>query len=437
MEKTVRKSKLRRDFIRFVMTTFFAVILLSFAVIVGCTALRESLLMPNTDKVYLNWSVAGCEDSPDKPVYGFSMLTLAEPGEVNPFYSENPSETRCFVLSRSYFTENDVAVSVTRVYNSPEALSPSNRALYYASGAAMIFVPMVLAFGGVLICGFAFYDRKLKQPIKTLFEATEKISSQDLDFTVDYRSDNELGALCQAFDQMRTVLRENNEKMWNMLVERRQLQSTVAHDLRNPIAIIQGHTEYLRNNIQNGQTDSEKLLPVLENISSAAKRLEHYTDSIRAINRIEELKISRNEIDFAEIFAEIDEDFSVTPKQDKVAITCVNAVGDRKVNIDKQALFRILENLVSNAMRFAESEIRIVFVFDKGDLVVTVSDDGCGFSESFISDQKSHFIIKSDDGEHSGIGLAVSGILTRKHGGELICRNNQKGAFVEFSLKSE
>ena len=437
MEKTVRRSKLRGDFIRFVMTTFFAVILLSFAVIVGCTALRESLLMPNTDKVYLNWSAAGCEDSPDKPVYGFSMLTLAEPGEENPFYSENPAETRCFVLSRSYFTENDAVVSVTRVYNSPEALSPSNRVLYYASGAAMVLVPVVLALGGVLICGFTFYDRKLKQPIKALFEATEKISSQDLDFTVDYQSDNELGALCQAFNQMRAVLRENNEKMWNMLVERRQLQATVAHDLRNPIAIIEGHTEYLRNNIQNGQADGEKLLPVLENISSAAKRLEYYTDSIRAINRIEELKINRSEIDFGEVFAEINEDFSAAPNQNNIAITCVNAVGDRKVNIDKQALFRILENLVSNAVRFAESEIRIVFVYDKGDLVVTVSDDGCGFSESFLSDQKRHFVIRKDDGEHSGIGLAVSGILTRKHGGELICGNNPKGAFVEFSLKSE
>ncbi|MDE6579920.1 MAG: HAMP domain-containing protein, partial [Ruminiclostridium sp.] len=278
MEKAVKKSRLRTEFIKFVMFTFLGVTVLSLAVIVGCAALRDSLLLPNSDKVYLNWAAAGSESSPEKPNYGFSMLTLADPDAVNPFYTEDTSENRSFVLSRTKLDEGDVIISVTRVYNSPEALSPDNRLLYHACGVSMVLLPVVFALAGVLICGFAFYERKLKRPIETLFEATEKIAAQDLDFSVDYRSEDELGVLCTYFEQMRRALQENNEKMWSMLVERRQLQASVAHDLRNPIAIIEGHTEYLKMNISKERLSSEKTLPVLDNISSAAKRLEHYTD---------------------------------------------------------------------------------------------------------------------------------------------------------------
>ena len=437
MEKAVKKSRLRTEFIKFVTFTFLGVIVLSLAVIIGCGALRNNLLLPNSDKVYLNWARAGSESSPEKPNYGFSMLTLADPDALNPFYTEDTSENRSFVLSRTKLDEGDIIISVTRVYNSPEALSPDNQLLYHACGVSMVLLPVVFALAGVLICGFTFYEKKLKRPIETLFEATEKIAAQDLDFSVDYRSEDELGVLCAYFEQMRRALQENNEKMWNMLVERRQLQASVAHDLRNPIAIIEGHTEYLKMNISKERLSSEKTLPVLDNISSAAKRLEHYTDSIRTINRMEELEIKRECLDFDVVFEEIEEDFGIIHEQNGIRITCTNAVGKHRLNLDKQALFRILENLVGNAMRFAEREIAILFVYDKGNLIVTVSDDGCGFSESFIKNQKKNFVIRKSDGEHSGIGLTVCGILARKHGGDVLCGNTEKGAFVKIMLNVE
>ena len=57
---------------------------------------------------------------------------------------------------------------------------------------------------------------------------------------------DELGRLCAAFEKMRQTLYENNRQMWSMLEERRALQASVAHDLRNPIAIMTGYVEYLQ-----------------------------------------------------------------------------------------------------------------------------------------------------------------------------------------------
>lgn len=428
----VKRFVLRGDFIKYVLAAFFSSAVLSVIVILGCVATRE-WLVPSSDQVYLNWAGKGAESVPEKPNYGFQILSLADPSEENPFYSDDPNENRIFTFSGSRFRDGDIVMSVTRIHSSPQALTPRKRFVYYASGVAMVAFPILLALSAVLICGYMFYAEKLKQPIETLSMATEKISEQDLDFTVDYRSNDELGALCGSFEQMRATLRSNYEEMWQMLTERRRLQASVAHDLRNPIAIIEGHAEYLKLHIQSGRSDGGKILSVAENIENAAKRLEHYTESIRAINRIEELEVKREKTDFAELFGEISEDYSNIIERGDVEIFCENLVQERTLDLDKQALCRILENAVGNALRFAKSRIDVLFSLEKDRLCITVSDDGKGFHEKILKAKKADFPDSIGGGEHSGLGLPICRILARKHGGEVVL-SNDNGAVVKIFL---
>lgn len=456
MEKTVkRKLKLRADFIGYVTTTFLCAAILSMIAILGCIAVRE-WLVPSSDKVYLNWTETGSyENKKDvKPHMGFRMLTLADPSDINPFYSDDPNENRVLRLGGSVLYKYEyvngnrfidinaldvesmgVDVCVTRVYNSPESLTPKRRFVYYASSAAMVAVPIILSLAGVLMCGFLFYEEKLKKPIDELSAATEKIAAQDLDFSVAYRSRDELGALCGSFEQMRAALRENNEKMWQLLTERRQLQASVAHDLRNPIAIIKGHAEYLKINIEKGRLSDDKILSVSDNIEDAAVRLEHYTESIRTLNHLEDLEVERTQVIFAELFENIREDFSRVSKQSGIEIRFENKVGGSILELDKQALYRIIENLIGNALRFAEKEISVKFSYTVGRLVVRISDDGSGFSEKVLRSRDRCFITDKSDSTHSGLGLTICRILSRKHGGGLTIGNNN-GAFVEVFLEA-
>lgn len=428
MEK-VKKSALRRGFIKYVLAAFFGAAAVSIVVIVLCGNVRARLV-PNSDMVYLNWGERGVENSPEKPNYGFQMMELAEPSDENPFYSEDHRENRTFVLSSSRFQNSDAVISVTRIYGSPETLSNGDQFLYHLCGAAMVVVPIAVSLAAVLLCGYMFYAMKLKKPIELLSKATEKIAAHDLDFTLDYHSDDELGTLCEMFEQMRSALRENNEEMWHLLNERRRLQASVAHDLRNPITIIEGYAEYLKINIQNGKADSEKLLSVAESITNAAKRLEHYTESIRAINRVEELEVKRGDVDFGEVFLEISDDFSSLGGQGKIEIDCVNNVVERSLKLDKQALYRILENLVGNAMRFAKNRITVEFSLEESRLRVTVSDDGCGFPEKVIKSPETSISSGAVSKEHLGLGLPICRILARKHGGGLILSNGGNGGAV-------
>lgn len=425
MEK-VKKSALRSEFIGYVLTTFLIVAVLCISVILGCTAIRERLV-PNSNKMRLNWADEGAALSDNVPNMGYVTLDPAEPNEINPFQAENADETRVFTLGAERYAKNGVDFCVTRVYNSPKSLTPTNKFVYYGSGILMIALPILLSLSGILLCGFMFYDDKLKKPISLLNNATERISEQDLDFEISYDENNELGKLCGSFEKMRKALAENNEQMWQMLEERRQLQASVAHDLRNPIAIIKGHAEYLRMNY--ARLSEEKAMSLTDNIGDAAERLSHYTESIREINRLEDLKIRRESVDFAELFEEIYEDFRTV--SDK--ITLKNNIGEHLINLDKQALYRIIENLVGNALRFAKSKINVDFSFNEKRLTVLVSDDGEGFSEKILRAKNKTFLTDKSDSTHSGLGLTICRILAQKHGGEL-SYENKNGAVVKIIL---
>ena len=138
--------------------------------------------------------------------------------------------------------EQNVKYSVTKIENSFTALSPKRQLVYQASQIGMIVLPVFFSLTGILLCGLLFYWMKLKTPILLLASATQQIAEQGLDFQISYPRADEMGALCASFEQMRQFLKENNQKLWDMLEERRRLQRSVAHDLRNPIAIIQGYS---------------------------------------------------------------------------------------------------------------------------------------------------------------------------------------------------
>ncbi len=105
------------------------------------------------------------------------------------------------------------------------------------------------------------------------------------------------------------------------------------------------------------------------------------------------------------------------------------------LKLDRRALYRILENLIGNALRFAEKEIKVIFSYGGGRLNVTVSDDGCGFSDKVLRARDRYFVTDKSDSSHSGLGLTVCRILLRKHGGGLAIEN-RGGALIEFFLEA-
>ncbi len=75
--------------------------------------------------------------------------------------------------------------------------------------------------------------------------AFEQIAADNLDFSVQYDAEDELGTLCKSFERMKNELLNNYKRIWRMTEERRKLNAAFAHDLRIPLTVLQGYTDFL------------------------------------------------------------------------------------------------------------------------------------------------------------------------------------------------
>lgn len=235
---------------------------------------------------------------------------------------------------------------------------------------------------------------------------------------------------------MRSSLCENNKTMWEMLEERRQLQSSVAHDLRNPIAIIQGYIEYLQIHLTDGMLSQERIEQILQNLAFAASRLEHYTESLKTLNQLEDLTLEKKSIAATILVEKLISDCRAMLVQSNLNLSIKSDVPSSTVYVDSSALCRILENVIDNAMRFAAHEITLSFTVTGDAMTITVADDGPGFSQRVLEDQYHHPLPKVQNDGHMGMGLTVGRLLSQKHGGHLTLSNGDHGgAIVKMILK--
>lgn len=423
MKKRWRDLSLRQFLILTVCISIGVVVLVSVLIVSGCAAFRHWLL-PDPDAVYLTMEQTMSDGTVDRGV----------------FYIELGSDLSPLSFLRSVddgaMTEEEVQqikYSIEKIETGVESLTPKRKLAYRASGIVMVAAPTVLAFSAIVWCSMFFYRRKLRLPLQILADATKQISGQNLDFAITYPSGDEMGELCRSFDAMRAALYENYRMMWNMLEERRLMQASVAHDLRNPIAIIEGYAEYLEQGLRNGALGREKMTRIARNLGAAAKRLEQYTESVRLINQSEETTLDRKSVNANTLSRDLAEDLSLLAEQKGIVLVTDGRLPDEEIEVDDALLYRVLENLLNNALRYARQSIRLGFSLESQMLRIVMKDDGPGFPSEILNGADGKLLVSHEDG-HMGIGLTVSRLLCRKHGGRLELLNTSEGACVKIML---
>lgn len=414
METSVKKIKnlpLRKYLVFSVLITLAIIVLLSVATIFGCMTFRKYLL-PESNNVFLTVD----ETYADRTNVSYSMrVKVGEEGAELPVLM---SEDGTAAASKQ------TKYTIQRIENSVDSLTPKRKLAYRFCGAVMIVFPLLFSIVGILLCGFHFYRKKLSVPLNLLSDATKQISDRDLDFHLQYENEDEMGILCGSFEQMRQTLRENYREMWNLLEERRLLQASIAHDLRNPIAVIEGYTEYLQMNLAKGKLNNQRVLKIAENLNLAARRLEHYTESVRTLNQMEDMEVNRQKVKASDFVSDMEEDLQIMAQKRKIRLTMDIVLENIEIWVDPSILYRVLENVFGNALRYAKERVRIEVSLENQLLSFTIIDDGNGFSEEVLTRQKKLLLAKPSEDGHLGMGLAISRILCKKHGGCLEIRND-------------
>ena len=290
-----------------------------------------------------------------------------------------------------------------------------------------MFSCAVIPCCGMAAAGILFYRMKLKEPIAVLKMSAERIQNHDLDFSISIDSQDEMGELGDVFETMRAELLKTNRELWQQAEERKRLNAAFAHDLRNPIAVLKGTVQLMRQGVQDEHS--------LERLETYTLRIEQYAEAMRGIQKLEQIPVQEKEITYTVLRDELEDTARLFCSNIDISVY-VPEVGC--VYIDHGIFLNVAENIIANASRFVKEKLIVRLEKSTTFLKLTVIDDGPGFHPELIENGPRPFGSMSAESDHLGMGLYSSKILCEKHGGTLRIQNmGNKGAKVcaSFQIK--
>lgn len=304
--------------------------------------------------------------------------------------------------------------------------------------ARLVLIPLWAA-ACLWLAASGFYEREIRKPVDTLTRASEKILGDDLDFRVECDSPNELGRLCGSFEEMRKNLYDSNYSLWKSLEERKRLNSAFSHDLRTPITVLKGYMELIRQ--FDGKLSPEKQADILSKMENQIERLGSYTEKMSSLHKLEDIIPDVQEISFGQLCAQLEETGRLLCGGAAFSFASHGAY-EQAVYTDSELVMQVFLNLVSNALRYADTRVTCTASVSAETMTIVVSDDGKGFSEEAIRKAWLPFYRAGNDNdkEHFGLGLYICKLLCRKNGGDITIENNENGGgrvTAGFSVRKE
>lgn len=298
---------------------------------------------------------------------------------------------------------------------------------------------LIFSIVGSVAAVFFFYKNKLKTPLQELKDASQMIADNELDFHVSYENKDEMGTLCKEFEMMRSALADNNRKMWRMIDDEKALRNAIAHDIRSPLSILRGYQEMLLEFVSAESIKTEDVIDILQTGMYQIDRIEHFTENMRKMSHLEQRELQCSEIELSELAKKIEAEAAMLSKKESKLCKVERVQEQNIVKVDEELVMEVTDNLLENAVRYAQKSIALQIKKKDGFLIISVEDDGIGFvdTEEKVTEPFYHKN-PQDDLKHFGLGMYISRIFCEKHGGNLKIYNaRQGGAHVEALFKAE
>ncbi|HAX72740.1 MAG TPA: hypothetical protein DCY20_04390 [Firmicutes bacterium] len=299
--------------------------------------------------------------------------------------------------------------------------------LDFVLGALLIMTLPIAFFIGCIVCSILFFKYKLNPPIQILMDASNKISDNELDFTVEYDNQDEMGQLCDSFEMMRDALYENQKELWRNIEERKRLNSAFSHDLRTPLTVLKGYSEMLLMAIDADSINKDNMRQTVTTISKNIERLERYTYEMSRMQKLEDISVNKEKKSTALLLSHLKEAGEILSGDLNFYFNCnIEALS---VDLDLELVMQVYENLMANSKRYARASIWVTCTIINKELVIEVADDGQGFTKEGLLKATNPFYKEQEnvDNAHFGLGLHICRLLTEKHGGDLKVANHQRG----------
>jgi two-component system, OmpR family, phosphate regulon sensor histidine kinase PhoR len=303
-----------------------------------------------------------------------------------------------------------------------------------------------LAGLGVLLLVFVvstFISRRISRPMAAIAEGVQRIRSGDLEARIEVNSEDEIGQVANAVNDMVGKLKEDIVHLKKLERVRSEFLGNVSHELRTPLFSLQGFLETL----MEGAVDDPKVnREFLQKAYSHASRLNVLLGDLITISHIEsgEMKMSFRYFQIKEFLSHVAKDFQSVAEQNHVKIRFDDRIpGDPEVMGDKERLRVVMDNLIQNAIKYNKHDGTVVIACqsENGTVRVSVTDTGVGIEpdhqprvfERFYRVDKN----RSREVGGTGLGLAIVKHIIEAHGSTVrLTSAVGKGSTFSFTLKT-
>lgn len=351
------------------------------------------------------------------------------------YYLEGAAQS---LLKQVDFRCADGAEGSIFIITSAESILPEMKRLLIDMAVSILLI-LALTAGVMTIWNY----RSTTNPLKKLQVATKNIKEGNLDFSIEYESNDEIGDLCRNFEEMRQRLKESTEEKMAAERENRVLISNIAHDLKTPITAVKGYAE----GIIDGVADTpEKMERYVKTIYSKANEMDRLLNELTLYSKIDTNRIPYNfkKINVAEYFKDCIEEIGLDLETRNIGLSYFNYADEDIVIIaDPEQLMRVINNIINNAVKYMDKKkgqinIRIK---DVGDFIqVEIEDNGKGISARdlpYIFDR----FYRTDSSRNSstggsGIGLSIVRKIIEDHGGKIWATSKENtGTIMYFVIR--
>ncbi len=302
-----------------------------------------------------------------------------------------------------------------------------------------IFITVILIL--IATNGLLSYimSRSITRPIDKLKSYANSIKEGNLDFKIEIESMDEIGELSMAFEEMRYRLKQSLELQLQYENDRKELISSISHDLKTPITAIKGYIE----GMMDGVADSpEKNKKYMQTIYSKATDIDRMIDELFLFSKLDLRKLTFHfkQVDIVKYLIDCVEELQFDLEKKAVELDLILDEESIIIMADPEKLKRVIVNIIDNAVKNMDKEnpkIQIRVIDDGEEVKIAFQDNGKGIEDRAIPYIFETFY-RADASRNvayggSGLGLAIAKRIIVEHGGK-IWAESKEGQYTKIFI---